>query len=1168
MFEPISISGIAANCLTNAFLAGVAGNLFASALYDAGKHGQTKLGQLVVDGLKQGQLPENHDLAKLAQSSLRSALFFVHASCARSVGPKDPFFPALPKAWKEGQLFERPLIQVSNTEEHQWVTRFGKLIKDGDACHALSNLPSGIEDHQLTDLAARQLDTALDQAVTQRLAEWAHERVGPPKQLDGSVAFEKGLKQGFAIDGDPQRRLSVYQAWCLFFREGLKDAKDERPFKAYVIAKLEQLGEQPSASFDIDAWGETLSEKLVDALSTSIPDIKYFDDQFAALGELVREVAAKEADRVIDAVHAAKPSHLIPRLPPLQNEFIGRSDEKETLIKSLVGDGDANRVAGIAGVGGQGGIGKTALALAVGHALAGEFPAGRVYIDLLGTTDPLSPRAAMESILRQFNPPANFKDAKDDQLAAEYRSFLGSQQVLLLLDNAEDAKQVIPLLPGGSCAVIVTSRKHFNLQGKKPLTLELLSEADAVDLAQSIAPRLAVDEALDLVQACGRLALAVRLVATQIREYENIPAADEIAELRSDRLAYLDTVDNDDPGGLPFVRRAIELSLEKLSDGHRGFWARLSVFPVDFEYQFASYVGLEDAEPDVKLGRKLLEELRRHALLEFDGERQRYRLHDLAREYAQTRLLDEAGRFDLAKRHASLFQSFLAATNKAYLDGRVVEGLDMLDAEMPSVLAGQAWAAAHRETNPDAGRLAADYYDAGVYVLTLRLSAWAQIDWLETAAAACRAIGDRRGEGNALGNLGNAHAALGDARKAIEYHEQALTGSREIGDRHGEGAALGNLGNAHAALGDARKAIEYYEQALTGSRETGDRRGEGGALGNLGVAHANLGDARKAIEYHEQHLNVAQEIGDRRGEGNALGNLGLAHADLGDARKAVEFYEKRLVIAREIGDRRGEGRVLGNLGLAHADLGDARKAIEFYEKRLVIAREIGDRRGEGNALGNLGLAHAALGDARKAIEFYEKRLVIAREIGDRRGEGNVMGNLGNAHADLGDARKAIEFYDQQLIIVREIGDRRGEGNALGNLGLAHAALGDARKAIEFYDQQLIIVREIGDRRGEGNALGNRGSAHAALGDARKAIEFYEQHLNVAREIGDRRGESNALFNRAVQYAQLGEGMRAADDMERAAVIFAAIESPNAERAQQLAVQLRQMAEGGEGAAGA
>ena len=66
-------------------------------------------------------------------------------------------------------------------------------------------------------------------------------------------------------------------------------------------------------------------------------------------------------------------------------------------------------------------------------------------------------------------------------------------------------------------------------------------------------------------------------------------------------------------------------------------------------------------------------------------------------------------------------------------------------------------------------------------------------------------------------------------------YEQALEIVREIGDRRGEGTALGNLGIAYSALSEPRHAIELYEQQLVIVREIGDRGGEGVALGNLGM---------------------------------------------------------------------------------------------------------------------------------------------------------------------------------------------------------------------------------------------------------------------------------------------------------------------------------------------
>jgi tetratricopeptide (TPR) repeat protein len=79
--------------------------------------------------------------------------------------------------------------------------------------------------------------------------------------------------------------------------------------------------------------------------------------------------------------------------------------------------------------------------------------------------------------------------------------------------------------------------------------------------------------------------------------------------------------------------------------------------------------------------------------------------------------------------------------------------------------------------------------------------------------AISRQIGDRRGEGNTLGNLGNAYLRLREYPKAIGYYEGALAISRQIGDRRGEGNTLGKLGNAYRDLGQYLKAVEYYPQA-------------------------------------------------------------------------------------------------------------------------------------------------------------------------------------------------------------------------------------------------------------------------------------------------------------------------------------------------------------------
>ena len=102
---------------------------------------------------------------------------------------------------------------------------------------------------------------------------------------------------------------------------------------------------------------------------------------------------------------------------------------------------------------------------------------------------------------------------------------------------------------------------------------------------------------------------------------------------------------------------------------------------------------------------------------------------------------------------------------------------------------------------------------------------------------------------------------LGQHPKAIEYHQQALDIAREIGDRRLEGNTLGNLGNGYRALGQFDKAIAHHQQALDIAREIGNWLGEGHQLANLGISFARLEDYPKAQECWQQALQIFEEIG-------------------------------------------------------------------------------------------------------------------------------------------------------------------------------------------------------------------------------------------------------------------------------------------------------------------
>ena len=195
---------------------------------------------------------------------------------------------------------------------------------------------------------------------------------------------------------------------------------------------------------------------------------------------------------------------------------------------------------------------------------------------------------------------------------------------------------------------------------------------------------------------------------------------------------------------------------------------------------------------------------------------------------------------------------------------------------------------------------------------------------------------DKRGEGAAYCNLGNAFSSLGDLKKAIEYLNLNLKIAKEVGDKHGEGITYGNLCNAYYSLGDNEKAIEYQNLQLKIAKEIGDKHGEGYAYSNIGKVYRSLGDFKKAMEYYNFHLAIAKEVGDKHGEGGAYGNLGNVYRNLGDLINASKSYNLMLEIAKKVEDKSMEAMAFYLLGRVFESLGRLPKAVEHYQASITL----------------------------------------------------------------------------------------------------------------------------------------------------------------------------------------------------------------------------------------
>jgi DNA-binding SARP family transcriptional activator len=252
--------------------------------------------------------------------------------------------------------------------------------------------------------------------------------------------------------------------------------------------------------------------------------------------------------RLASAVTAPEPRAAalrpeVPRqLPASARHFTGRAAELAVLdgmLEDALGEAPA-----IASIGGMAGIGKTALALHWAHQVADRFPDGQLYVDLRGFSpagDPVEPIAAIRGFLDALGVAAERIPPSPEAQTGLYRTLLADRRMLLVLDNARDEDQVRPLLPASSwCAVVVTSRTRLTglaaAEGARLTRLDALSDAESREvLSRRISTgRVAAEPvaAAELVSLCGRLPLALTIVAARAADRPGFSLATLVAELR------------------------------------------------------------------------------------------------------------------------------------------------------------------------------------------------------------------------------------------------------------------------------------------------------------------------------------------------------------------------------------------------------------------------------------------------------------------------------------------------------------------------------------------------------------------------------------------------------------------------------------------------------------
>jgi len=810
------------------------------------------------------------------------------------------------------------------------------------------------------------------------------------------------------------------------------------------VVKLERLGErirelrylrgltQAQLAHKAGVGEKTL--KRLEGGHTDVPRPETLAALAGALG-----VATDALVAVSDEGGPPPALHQLPRPP--QN-FTARRVELALLESHIV-----ERGAQVVSIHGMGGVGKTAVALMLAERMADRFPDGQLYVDLRGTTDPLSHREAMLHVIRSLDP-GRAPPKTESEVAAAYRTVLRGKRVLCFFDNAAGREQVEPLVPPQGSLLLITSRQRFALQGAALVALTPLDAVDARALIDTLAPRAStVGERL--ANLCGGLPLALSLAARALAERPDLEPAEYASRLADDsnRLEQLDASEEGGGG----VEASVELSFAMLDDELRAAARALAVFPQHFDRTAAGAMwGLPDAATDRRIGR-----LVRFNLLEWDGSgtAARYRLHDLVRLFLDARLT-EAERDQLKLQHARYYIDLLRNVDRQLRSGRnPIQALAGIDLEWTNVRAALHHCQARASHSPEVAELCMHAVDT-CYVLRLRMRPAERVAWFESALAPSRARKDAL-EGRLLAELGRAHQDLGDARRARELCESAVALLTERGDEVAQAYAWVALGDAHHTLGNARATIDAAQQGLTLARKHGALEQEGAAHVVLGWGYFVLGEHADVIQHTEAGLPIIRKIGDRSLEGMALLATAFAQRRLGNDERAREVGELSLENARDLGDRRIEGYSLLALSQPTAKSSDAN-----IQQALEIARETGDRRMEGHALVMEGTRLSTRGETLAAIGQAEQAAAIAIETGDRSLHCNALTLLGVTYTMAGDYDRAVERLERAEKQLRDIGNRRYEALASWLLGCALELRGDDARALAAMERTAAYQTQI------------------------------------------------------------------------------------------------------------
>jgi tetratricopeptide (TPR) repeat protein len=658
-------------------------------------------------------------------------------------------------------------------------------------------------------------------------------------------------------------------------------------------------------------------------------------------------------------------------LPAPGAGFAGRAEDLATVGRIL------DRGCRVLVLVGPPGVGKSSLALRVAHDRRTRFADGQLFAVLRGAhADPAPPETVLQRFLGALGVPDDERRGGVDDLAARFRTAVAHRRLLILLDDARDAAQVRPLLPGGAgCLVLVTSRRLIaELPGATIHTLGGLDEAEGVALLAGAAGAERVDAdpaaAARIVRLCGGLPLAVRIAGSRLRARPAWTVADLAARLADERRR-LDELRLGDVA----VRSTFATSYRELSTVDQLVFRRAGSHPgrVFTAGAAAALAGM--AQPAVVAA---LERLVDTHLVETPAP-DRYWLHDLLRLFATERLAADEQPEDRDACLTRLLDWYTTHADRGERDNIVAAVHRAVEAGVFE----PAWAllsAADRVLEPG------DHAE--------RLALW------QDAVAATDSRGDDDRRATALRMLSIAYRLAGEVTLGLEPAREAVAVARRLGDRRAAAQGLFAYGEAQRDLYQYAEAEDALKQALDLFAGLGDTDREIQAASSLGTLYNTFWQPDRARPVLERAMALLPaDEADRHIW--VLGGLSVAYKFSDRRDEAVALNARVVELCRRVGDDFALGYALQERGWLASDEGRYDDAVADMRRSLALFEQIRHSLGVGRAHESTGHLLAAAGRHAEALPELDAAVAQFDRLHDRVRCGKARLTRARVLADLG-----------------------------------------------------------------------------------------------------------------------------------------------------------------------